>query len=161
MKSARQKWLGFAGLALWLGMSPGCLTRSLEAQFPYAIDFTSYQANWGAFAPGDDITITAVRSDRPHLEAGGRYLVMGIGTLSSANRAKLGLSVTVPRDSPGMFTLIDKSQNPDVEAGTHDFALMMTMEFPGAPHVTMRPDDGGAAGTIYFRETESHAKAGK
>jgi hypothetical protein len=153
---------------------PGCATQSVrpvpslqsveaqslqsgDAEFPFAIDFVPYAANWGRFAPGDDITVTAVRGDRKHIEPGGRYMVMGTYTLSSRPRARLGLSVTVTaRDvsSPGARTRVDPEQVTIAVQGKHAFVLKQTMDYPGSFHVSFTPMEGGnSISTIYFRES--------
>src|SRR5258708_5432944 len=52
-------------------------THQLETEFPYVIDFETYHVTWGQISRGDEITITSVRGDRPHIAEGGRYLVEG------------------------------------------------------------------------------------
>ena len=82
----------------WSNQSgPPSEARSVEKQFPYVIDFVPYSPEWGQFSPCDEIVITVVRSDRNHIEPGGRYLVEGTYKLASMERAMLGLSVTAPQ----------------------------------------------------------------
>ena len=164
MKLELMKRMSLPGLALAfavLAAMTGCATRSVEAEFPYAIDFVPYAANWGRFAPGDDITITAVRGDRTHIEPGGRYLVMGTYTLSSMDRAKLGLSITAPSaNSPGAYSEVDPEQVASAVLGTHAFMLKETMNYPGSFHVSFQPINGGESiSTIYFKESLESAGA--
>jgi hypothetical protein len=140
---------------------PPITTKQVEAQFPYVIDFVTYSPEWGQFSPGDEIVITAVRSDRNHIEPGGRYLVEGTYILASMERAVLGLSVTAPsRDSPGAIGPVYPEQRTEIARSTGGFSLSETMLYPGAFHVSFNPIGGGESrGTIYFREaTPSSAK---
>ncbi len=139
----------------------GCATQSIEAEFPYAIDFVPYVAKWGRFAPGDDIAITEVRGDRKHIEPGGRYVVVGTYTLSSLSSAKLGLSITaLGPDGPGASSRVDPEQRTMAVHGAHAFLLKETMDYPGSFHLAFwPPEDGESISTIYFRESPESLRA--
>jgi hypothetical protein len=128
--------------------------QQLGAEFPYVIDFVAYTPGWGQFAPGDAIAITALRGDRKRIEPGGKYLVEGTYTLTSMDRARLGLFVTAPtKDSPGATSPTYAEQMTDVVRGAGLFSLRETMRYAGSFHVSFYPvASGESRGTTGFEE---------
>lgn len=86
---------------------------------------------------------------------------MGIYTLSSDDRARLGLSITVSGpNSPGARSAVDPEQVTMAIHGTHPFALVETMNYPGAFHVSFNAvERGESLGKIYFKESPAPARA--
>ncbi|HEY3912885.1 MAG TPA: hypothetical protein VGN61_00245, partial [Verrucomicrobiae bacterium] len=70
-----------AGIAVFL--TAGAALNAAPS-FTHEIPF---ELGASGFADGDKITITSVRGDRKHIEAGGSYIVEGTYTLNSAESA--------------------------------------------------------------------------
>jgi hypothetical protein len=66
----------------------------LEKAFPFEYRIAPYLKPWSGFDRGDKIVIRAIRGNRFQLEVGGLYAVMGTYTLTSMDKAILGLFVT-------------------------------------------------------------------
>src|SRR5205814_5725470 len=102
-----------------------------------------------ALAPGDSIVITSVRSNRRHLAPGGRYLVEGSYTLSSANSADLALHTT-SRGPSGPSPVMD-DQHVKITRGSDNLRLKKTLRDDGWLHISFYVD-GHSHGGIYFGE---------
>lgn len=115
--------------------NPPAAVRALEARFPYAIPVRLYPMRLGR-RPGDRITITSVRGDRPRLEKGGTYLVRGTYVLRSAPAAVLNLSVTTEGRPSGPSLAWKRTQVCRIEQGHGAFTLIATMRLKGWFHVS-------------------------
>src|SRR5262249_35556192 len=115
-------------------------------EFPNAI-----QPELGAteFAPGDQITITSFRGDRPHLEVGGSFLLEGTYTLASAEEADLAWFSTSRGPSGG--GPISHEQHVKVSKGSGTFHLKKTLAQDGWLHISFYVN-GQPHGGIYFGE---------
>jgi len=127
-----------------------------EKAFPYSIGYTTYQKPWSGFSHGDLITIRAIRGNRPKIEVGGSYAVMGTYALSSIENAKLGLFVTteaIPH-VPTAPTRVRHSQLKRLGQGSGTFVLWFTMAAAGDPHVSFYPTEPKAEqiGGVYFAQ---------
>lgn len=114
--------------------------------FPYVI-----QPELGAaeFAPGDSIVISLLRGNRQHLEPGGRYMLEGTYTLSSADSADLAWYCT-SRSNTGS-TPVAKEQHMQINRGSGQFHLEKTLLDDGWLHVSFYAG-GKSHGGIYFGE---------
>jgi hypothetical protein len=137
-----------AGVLLLQPVVPGARggQEAVESDFPYVI-----QAEMGAaeFGPNDTIVITSIRGDRKHIEPGGRYLVDGSYTLSSAEGADLALHTT--SRGPSGPSAIMPDQHVKVSRGSGEFHLKKTVRNDGWLHVSFYVD-GHSHGGIYFGE---------
>jgi hypothetical protein len=120
--------------------------QAAETEFPFVI-----QVEMGAaeFGPNDNIVITSIRGDRKHIEPGGRYLVDGSYTLSSAEDADLALHITSRGPSGPSSIMAD--QHVKISRGSGVFHLKKTVRDTGWMHVSFYVD-GHSHGGIYFGE---------
>src|SRR5262249_42265340 len=119
-----------------------------ENELPHLI-----QAELGAveFAPGDSITITALRGSRRHLEPGGCYLLTGSYTLTSSDSADLAWFAT--SRGPSGQTPIADDEHIMITKGSGTFHLKKTLRDDGWLHVSFYVN-GRSHGGIYFGEKE-------
>jgi hypothetical protein len=120
--------------------------ESTEPKFSHGIAF---ELGASGFAQGDQITITSVRGDRKHIEAGGSYLVEGSYALSSADSSMLALFCTSREDSGS--TRIQDGEKIHITKGAGVFHLYETNIPDGWLHVSFYPH-GSSRGGIYFGE---------
>jgi hypothetical protein len=125
----------------------GGADETAARQFPHVIE---YELGAFGFAEGDQITITAVRGDREHIEPGGSYLVEGTYTLGSANNAYLALFCTTR--GPSGPTPIQNGQQIKITKGSGKFYLYETNVADGWLHVSFYSDRGDSRGGVYFGE---------
>ncbi len=124
-----------------------------EADFPHLIPVETWLAS-GGFSRGDQITIRLVRGNRPRLEPGGTYLVLGTYTLASAAEATLALSLTA--SGPAGRGAWSPTQRRKIAQGSGEFALVAPMRSAGEFHVSFYladrndPRRSNAGGGIYF-----------
>ena len=120
--------------------------KTPEADFPYVI-----QPELGSieFAPGDRIVITSIRGNREHIERGGRYLLNGSYTLTSAEKADLSWFITTR--GPSGATPITDAQHVIVAKGSGIFHLEKDVSDDGWMHITFYVK-GHPYGGIYFGE---------
>jgi len=149
MKALSQSALAVAVLALapTLRAAP---TESADetAQFPYVIPVA---VGASAFAPGDAITITGLRSDRPHLEPAGNYLVQGTYTLASVGGASIAFYCTANGTArPAPF---DAAEVTSVVRGSGSFSLQHRSPGDGWLHLSfVVAGERGSHGGVYFGE---------
>jgi hypothetical protein len=124
-----------------------------EADFPHLIPVETWLAS-GGFVRGDQITIRLVRGNRPRIEPGGTYLVLGTYTLASHAEATLALSLTASGAAGrGAWS---PTQRRKIGQGRGEFALVAPMRSPGEFHVSFyiadrhEPRRSNAQGGIYF-----------
>ena len=114
-------------------------------EFPYVIEFETYETSWSAFRPGDSIEILEFRGTSPKVEAGQRYYVKGRYTLASEERAMLAWYCTngdVSEDGYRGY----------VDRGEGEFTRTITLVKPGMLHLNYYPAGGGEGfGSTYFR----------
>jgi hypothetical protein len=127
-----------------------------QSEFPYQVP---YELGTAKFAPGDNITITAVRGTRDVITTNETYCVEGTYTLSSKDKAQLGFYETVANSGP---TPVDPRQVADITRGSGTFRLIQTTHELGYLHVSFY--DGNGFGGVYFgqgewvlRKSSSHA----
>jgi hypothetical protein len=134
-----------------------------EAEFPYVIP-CEFQPTVENFAAGDNISITAVRGNRQHIEPGGTLLVVGTYQLHSA--AKATLLLNLPKNTATQTRGI-AWQSIDVTHGTGDFALQLNRSDDGRYRVSFffphDPGRDGRSGTnsgggVYLSEVLSLAE---
>jgi hypothetical protein len=119
-----------------------------EPRFPHVIQ---HELGASGFSAGDQITITAVRGDREHIEPGGSYLVEGSYTMASANSAELALFCT--SRGPSGPTPVQDGQHIKITRGAGKFQLYETNLADGWLHVSFYPDGSTLHGGVYFGET--------
>jgi len=113
--------------------------------FPYSVKFELGKVD---FAPGDNITISAIHGTSHEIQTNGTYLVEGTYTLTSREEALLSLSIAV--DGSGI-TPTDSKQRMKIAKGQGKFNLIITMHEQGYPHISFYPADKGTVfGGIYF-----------
>ncbi|HEY1793526.1 MAG TPA: hypothetical protein VGG34_11460 [Opitutaceae bacterium] len=119
--------------------------------FPFEYPVRTYQESWSEFDGGDKITIVAIRGNRPQIEVGGLYAVMGTFALSSMDKAILGLYVTGTGGPARTFP----SQRRKISKGGGTFLLWFLMSTEGEPHVSFYPAASGfeSRGGTYFAKT--------
>jgi hypothetical protein len=124
-----------------------------EADFPHLIPVETWLAA-GGFGRGDQIAIRLVRGNRPRLEPGGTYLVLGTYTLASHAEATLALSLTA--SGPAGRGAWAPTQRRRIAQGSGEFALVAPMRSAGEFHVSFYladrndPRRSYAGGGIYF-----------
>jgi hypothetical protein len=120
--------------------------ETTNAEFPYKI-----QPETGAteFAPGDQIIITSLRGNRKHLEPGGRYLLEGTYTLTSAGSADLAWFATAR--APAGTVPVAEDEHAQISKGAGGFHLVKTLLDDGWGHVSFYVN-GHSHGGIYFGE---------
>lgn len=134
------------------GAGPSVAAPS-EADFPHLIPVESWLAA-GGFSRGDQIAIRLVRGNRPRLEPGGTYLVLGTYTLASHAEATLALSLTA--SGPAGRGAWSPTQRRKIAQGSGEFALVAPMRSAGEFHVSFYvadrqdPRRSFARGGIYF-----------
>ena len=117
-----------------------------QSEFPYQVP---YELGTAKFAPGDNITITAVRGTRDVITTNETYCVEGTYTLSSKDKAQLGFYETVANSGP---TPVDPRQVADITRGSGTFRLIQTTHELGYLHVSFY--DGNGFGGVYFGQGE-------
>lgn len=126
----------------------GRLANVFEQAFPCNIGFSVYQTSWSGFDRGDQITIRAMRGNRPRIEYGGSYAVLGDYTLASMSNAYLGLRLT--RRHHGLIKVLGP-QDKQVDRGSGTFVLWYTLTIESAPHVSFYPNPRSESkGGVYF-----------
>jgi hypothetical protein len=137
-----------AAVGLMAGLNASRLAAASNdaTEFPHVItlDLGAFE-----FAPGDSVTITSVRGDRPHFELGGRYLLEGIYRLESADRAELAWFITTR--GPSGATPVAPEEKIEVSRGSGAFRLIKTFAADGWPHVSFYVK-GRVHGGVYFGE---------
>jgi len=126
----------------------GNAEQKIEQQFPNWIQF---ELGASGFPAGDQITITSVRGNRPHIEPDGSYLVEGSYTLTSADSADLALFCT--SRGPSGPTPVQDSQRIKITRGTGKFQLYETNPADGWLHVSFYYN-GSSQGGVYFGEKD-------
>ncbi len=117
--------------------------------FPQPVAFELGEAE---FAPGDSITLQAVRGTDPQIKLGQSYLVTGYYTLSSRAEAELSFYVTTTNETSSPT---DPRQTVRIQKGTGSFALIKTMDQLGYPHLSFYPTSAGSSfGGVYFGQGE-------
>ena len=128
--------------------TPGAFAadKPLPDDFPRDVPFQLGEAE---FAPGDSITIQAVRGHVPVLKIGKTYCVTGTYTLSSQPEADLALFLTTTNH---VSTPVDPGQTVHVQKGSGNFTLIQKIDQPGYPHVSFYPPapGGSSFGGVYF-----------
>lgn len=115
--------------------------------FPHPI---AVELGAAEFAAGDTITIESVRGDRPHLEAGGRYVIEGAYTFASADTARLSWFIT--SRGPSGPTPVAAEESVTISRGSGRFRLIKTVRSEGWPHVSFYVN-GRSWGGVYFGES--------
>jgi hypothetical protein len=123
-----------------------CAQDHSAPQFPNTIEF---EVGALGFRTGDNIAITAVRGNRPHLEAGGSYEIEGTCTLQTFDRADLALYCTTR--GPGGPTPTQEGEITSITRGTSHFLLYETNIPDGWLHISFYPH-GDSQGGVYFGE---------
>lgn len=161
-----------ASVEVAIGLGPEPILRSILAgagalatesldkrEFSHAVAFVPHIPKWGHFHEGDAITITSVRSDRAHIELGGTYLVEGVYTLQSEERASLSISETaLTGTTPGARSPSFPGQRAEIARGSGRFELLQTMRYPGSFHISIYPTRRAnsnryeSSGSVYFAE---------
>jgi hypothetical protein len=131
-----------AFLAVAFMASGAPTTGDTPADFPYEVQF---QVGDAQFAPGDNITITALRGTRDIITTNETYCVEGTYTLASTNEASLGFFATSANTNS---TPVKARQMMDITKGTGTFRLIKTMGREGYLHVSFY--NGNSFGGVYF-----------
>jgi beta-lactamase regulating signal transducer with metallopeptidase domain len=121
-------------------------------EFPYEVRFEQGATE---FLDGDDIAITQVRGTANGFVPGNIYWIKGTYKLASHPRAKLDAYITAKDPANGRGTPL-KVQTSVVNQGHGTFTLFLPMPFPGWPHVSFYPVEGGSDfGGNYFGTGDS------
>jgi hypothetical protein len=123
------------------------LEEELAPRFPHLIQ---YELGASGFLPGDQITISEVRGDREHIQAGGSYLVEGFYTLASGDNADLALFCT--SRGPSGPTPVQDGQLLHIVKGSGKFHLYETNIVDGWLHLSFYPHHSNSRGGVYFGE---------
>ncbi|MCX6903185.1 MAG: hypothetical protein NTW03_06830 [Verrucomicrobia bacterium] len=135
-------------LSISWAMAPAATDEATD-QFSKVIP---YELGDAEFAPGDNITIRAVRGTKDSIQPGGTYAVEGTYTLNSKEEASLALFATTRNSSPSP---IDAKQSVRIKKGTGAFRLIKTMTTDGYLHVSFYPLPAGRGfGGVYFGQGE-------
>lgn len=143
MKCAFQK------LTLLAILSVTIVTASAEptpSEFPFQAPF---ELGTAEFAPGDNITITALHGTRNVITTNETYCVEGVYSLSSHDEARLAFYATVPNSGP---TPDDPLQWTNITKGSGTFRLIKRVNDLGYLHVSFY--DGNNLGGVYFGQGE-------
>jgi len=130
--------------------------KYLDATVPPDTKFTHtvpFEIGEDTVVVGDRIQITEVLGTRDRFEQGGMYLVRGEYTLSSADEASLGFSVTATRKGEGCTRGNGRRGSQRIKRGVGTFELAAPVLYDGHPHVYFR-DQGQSAGGVYFGSGE-------
>jgi hypothetical protein len=95
-----------------------------------------FEVRRAAFAPGDDVQVDAVLSERDDITEGGSYVVRGRYTLRSRERAHLALFSTSGESAVTPARVV-------VEAGSGAFEFRVVVRRAGYLRVSFYPTDGG------------------
>lgn len=145
--------LGAPALPAQTGSAAPAASVPSEADFPHLIPVETWLAA-GGFSRGDQIAIRLVRGNRPRIEPGGTYLVLGTYTLASHAEATLALSLTA--SGPAGRGAWSPTQRRKIARGSGEFALVAPMRSAGEFHVSFYvadrndPRRSNAGGGIYF-----------
>lgn len=145
--------LGAPALPAQTGSAAPAAPVPSDADFPHLIPVETWLAA-GGFSRGDQITIRLVRGNRPRIEPGGTYFVLGTYTLASATEATLALSLTA--SGPAGRGAWSPTQRRKIAQGSGEFALVAPMRSAGEFHVSFYVADRNdprrsyAGGGIYF-----------
>lgn len=132
--------------------------ESATLEFPHKVKFELGQTG---FAEGDQINILEVRGTAETFTPGNLYWIKGTYTLASRDRASLSALVTANDAKNGRSSGI-KMQNAVIQRGQGTFTLVLLMNYPGWPHLSFYPAEGGEGfGGIYFGTGESVMKPQK
>jgi hypothetical protein len=126
--------------------SAGADATAEHSEFPYVIP---PELGASEFASGDGIVLRSMRGDREHLEAGGRYVLEGSYTLTSAESAELAWFST--SRGPSGSTPMTKEEHVRVGRGSGKFHLEKTLLDDGWLHVSFYIS-GHSHGGVYFGE---------
>jgi len=120
----------------------------IPAVFPQLVTFAPHDIK---FQPGDNITITEVRSDISTIALDHAYQIKGTYTLVSHDTAMLAayISAASPEDAIGRP---QACQSTTITRGHHDFTLILPITCEGFPHVSAYAD-GGSFDSYYFGST--------
>ena len=121
--------------------------ETTASEFPYIVPFELGEAE---FAPGDSITITAVRGTQSAIMPGQSYCIMGTYTLESKPEAQLAVYTTTTNAG---VTPTGSGQTISVQRGSGTFTLVTTMYQPGYLHVTYYAGSDPFGG-VYFGQGE-------
>lgn len=131
--------------------------QTFAPEFPHAVSFELGETK---FLKDDEITILEVRGTTRTFAPGNIYWIKGTCTLASHDKAQLQASVSATENG-GPSTNWFKAQNLIVNQGTATFTLFLPMTYPGFPHLSLYPVDGGNAfGGIYFGTGDSVHRQG-
>jgi hypothetical protein len=123
--------------------------QDASADFAYNVPF---ELGHSEFAPGDSITITALRGTSDVIATNQTYCVEGVYTLASADEADLCFYATISNPNP---TPVDPRQRVRIQKGTGNFRLIKTVAELGYLHLSFYPVPGGSdLGGIYFGQGE-------
>lgn len=139
------------------GLSLESSATEFEKTFPFEYGIALYRKPWSGFDKGDKIVVRAIRGNRDHIEVGGLYAVMGSYTLTSMDKALLGLFITTR--NVGVVPYF-RHQMSKISKGSGTFLLWYQMTVDGDPHVSFYPasKDSEAHGGVYFEETDSNRR---
>jgi hypothetical protein len=125
---------------------PTVAAQPAAADFHYPVP---YELGTVQFAPGDNITITALRGTRDVITTNETFCVEGTYTLSSRDKAELGFYATVANSGP---TPNDPRQEAYITKGSGTFRLIKKVHEQGYLHVSFY--DGNSFGGVYFGQGE-------
>lgn len=112
--------------------------KKLKVVQPVDFEITSLD-----FRPGDSIEITEILGDRPRIEVGGTYTIIGKYTLSSQDRAMLHLFAIDGQTRSGQASAVQR--------GAGEFVRTFTYLEEGDLHLSFYPAGGGSSlGGLYF-----------
>jgi hypothetical protein len=139
----------FQTLTLLAALSVRVATVGAEpvsSEFPYQV---SYELGTAEFAPGDNITITAVSGTRDVITTNETYCVEGTYTLASRDKAQLGFYATIANSGR---TPVDPRQVAQITKGSGTFRLIKSVHDQGYLHVSFY--NGNSFGGVYFGQGE-------
>jgi hypothetical protein len=123
-----------------------------SSDFPYTVKFEQGATK---FADGDKITIHEIRGTAETFEPGNIYVIKGMYTLGSHDRATLSAFTTAAESKDGTGP-IWAVQTTKINRGTGTFTLFLPMSCRGWPHVSFYPADNGEGfGGNYFGTGDS------
>jgi hypothetical protein len=133
--------------------TPAAKTEAPEnSDFPYTVKFEQGATQ---FADGDKITIHEIRGTTEAFEPGNIYVIKGMYTLNSHDRATLSAFTTAAESKDGTGP-IWAVQTTKINRGTGTFTLFLPMSCRGWPHVSFYPADNGEGfGGNYFGTGDS------
>lgn len=128
------------------------LLNARAVKFSHVVRFENGKTN---LRNGDHITVTEVLGTADTFVPGNVYLIKGIYTLASHERASLEAHTTL-RNPPYTTSSNANVQGTDVSKGSGTFSVMLPMWRDGWPHVSFYPAGGGEGfGGVYFGTGDS------